>query len=262
MNKLKLGLFDSGIGGISVLARARSRLPSADFLYYADTLHVPYGTKTREEIIRYSDAAVGFLAEQGVSAVVVACNTATSMAIGFLRDKYKFPIIGMEPAVKPAAAAHHGERVLVCATPVTISGEKLHSLIEQTYAADDANDRPDLVGLPHLVELAENGIFDTATVCDYLRTVIDTSIPYTAVVLGCTHFGYFADSFRHLLGNVDLIDGTEGTVNRLISLLPEGAVEPTDDGEGNITFYKSGSPVTDAATLAFYDSLLARSCVL
>lgn len=258
MNNVKIGFFDSGIGGISVLSHARRRLPGADYLYYADTDHVPYGTKSREAIIRYSDAAVGFLAQQGVSAVVVACNTATSMAISHLREKYPFPIIGMEPAVKPAAAAHHGENILVCATPVTIAGEKLHTLIEHNYPSDA---HPDLVGLPGLVTFAENGIFDRETVCEYLATVIDRTKPYTAVVLGCTHFGYFRDSFRALLGGIDLIDGTQGTVSRLISVL-EQQNTAVPEGQGSTRFYQTGCPVDDPSTLAFYEELLTRSEIL
>ncbi len=258
MSNVKIGFFDSGIGGISVLSYARRRLPGADYLYYADTDHVPYGTKSREEIIRYSDTAVGFLAEQGVCAVVVACNTATSMAITYLREKYPFPIIGMEPAVKPAAAAHPREKILVCATPVTIAGEKLHTLIEHNYPSDDL---PDLVGLPGLVTFAENGIFDCETVCDYLSTVIDKTKNYSAVVLGCTHFGYFRDSFRELLGDVDLIDGTKGTVNRLISVLEQERISVPQE-QGSTHFYQTGRPVTDPSTLAYYDELLTRSEIL
>lgn len=256
MSNIKIGFFDSGIGGISVLSYAHRRLPGADYIYYADTDHVPYGTKSPEAILRYSDTAVGFLAEQGVSAVVVACNTATSMAINVLREKYPFPIVGMEPAVKPAAAAHPGTDILVCATPVTIAGEKLHNLIDNHCPSDD---RPDLAGLPGLVTFAENGIFDRDTVCEYLATVIDPAKNYSAVVLGCTHFGYFRDSFRALLGDVDLIDGTKGTVNRLLSVLEsENVVLPTD-GEGSIAFYQTGRPVTDPATLEFYSDLMKRS---
>lgn len=260
MNNTTIGFFDSGIGGISVLSYARRRLPHADFLYYADTDHVPYGTKSRADIIRYSDAAVNFLANRGVSAIVVACNTATSMAITTLREKYPLPIVGMEPAVKPAAALHPKQNILVCATPVTIAGEKLHTLIEHNYTSDAL---PDLVGLPGLVTFAEQGIFDRATVCAYLKTVIDTQKAYTAVVLGCTHFGYFRDSFRELLGDVDLIDGTQGTVNRLISVLSEHndlppAESPTK-GKGSITYFQTGRPVTDPATLDFYQTLLDRS---
>ncbi|MBQ4591183.1 MAG: glutamate racemase [Clostridia bacterium] len=256
MSRTKIGFFDSGIGGISVLSHARRRLPGADYLYYADTDHVPYGTKSRGEIIRYSDEAVGFLAEQGADAVVVACNTATSMAIGYLREKYPFPIVGMEPAVKPAAAAHQGEKILVCATPVTIAGEKLHTLIEHNYASDDL---PDLIGLPGLVTFAEQEIFDRGDVCKYLASVIDKERNYSAVVLGCTHFGYFSDSFRELLGDIDLIDGTKGTVNRLISVLESEHIPLPADEEGCMTFYQTGRPVTDPKTLAFFDRLLARA---
>ncbi len=256
MNNSKIGFFDSGIGGISVLAYARRCLPSADYIYYADTDHVPYGTKTREEIIQYSDAAVQFLADQGVSAVVVACNTATSMAIGFLREKYSFPIIGMEPAVKPAALTHPKEKILVCATPVTIAGEKLQNLIDHYYPAED---HPDLAGLPGLVAFAESGIFDRETVCRYLETVIDCRKNYSAVVLGCTHFGYFRDSFRELLGNVDMIDGTEGTVKRLTAVLEEAGIILSDATHGTTTFYQTGRAVSDAATLRYYDDLIRRS---
>ncbi len=255
MNTTKIGFFDSGIGGISVLSYARRRLPSAEFLYYADTDHVPYGTKSRDDIVRYSAAAVDFLVSRGASAVVVACNTATSMAIARLRETYRVPIVGMEPAVKPAAALYPGQSILVCATPVTIAGEKLHTLLEHNYTSDDL---PDLVGLPELVTFAERGIFDRETVCGYLETVIDRRKKYTAVVLGCTHFGYFRDSFRALLGDVDLIDGTKGTVNRLIAVLSERGGLP-DAGQGRTSYFRSGRPVTDPATLSFYESLRKRS---
>jgi len=256
MDKVKIGFFDSGIGGISVLAYARRRIPFADYLYYADTDHVPYGTKTREEIIQHSDSAVEFLVGQGVSAVVVACNTATSMAIGYLREKYSIPIVGMEPAVKPAAQTHQGENILVCATPVTIAGEKLQNLIDHYYSAEDY---PDLAGLPGLVTFAENGVFDCETVCRYLKTVIDCRKSYSAVVLGCTHFGYFRDSFRELLGNVDIIDGTEGTVNRLIAVLNENGITVPDNICGTTSFYQTGRLVSDAATLRCYENLIRRS---
>lgn len=258
MSNVRIGFFDSGIGGISVLSYARRRLPGADYIYYADTDHVPYGTKSAEDILRYSDAAVGFLAEQDVSAAVVACNTATSMAIAYLREKYPFPIVGMEPAVKPAAAAHPGAEILVCATPVTIAGKKLHTLIENNYPSDE---QPDLAGLPGLVTFAENGIFDCETVCGYLETVIDRTKNYAAVVLGCTHFGYFRDSFRELLGDVDLIDGTKGTVNRLISILEQNGIA-VPEGQGSTRFYQTGRPVDDPSTLAYYGELMARSEIL
>ena len=128
---MKIGIFDSGIGGLSVLHQAMITLPEADYIFYADVDNVPYGEKTRDEVRKLVDHAVGFLVEKGCQAVVLACNTATSAAISYLRDKYKLTIIGIEPAVKPAVehTLNCGKRVMVVSTPVTAKGEKLKKLI-------------------------------------------------------------------------------------------------------------------------------------
>ena len=110
---MNIAIFDSGIGGLSVLYQAKRMLPEAHFLYYADEDHVPYGEKTREQILTYTDEAVRFLLEQGADAIVLACNTATSVAAATLRDRYPLPIIGMEPAVKLALNQDDTHRVLV-----------------------------------------------------------------------------------------------------------------------------------------------------
>lgn len=254
--RLKIGFIDSGVGGISVMTRAKIGFESTDFIYYADTKNVPYGTKTREEIIRLSDSAVDFVTSKGADVIVVACNTITSMAIEYLRAKYPLPIIGMEPAVKPAITAHPSERILVCATPVTIAGEKLHNLIDKNCRGI----QPILAPTPRLVEFAENGIFDNETVCDYLASVIDMSVNYSAVVLGCTHFGYFTDSFKKLFPGADIADGSIGTVKRLHSVLNEHVcTASSDDGEGTTEYYSSGERVTDKKTLDFYETLAKRT---
>ncbi|MBE6542416.1 MAG: glutamate racemase [Ruminococcaceae bacterium] len=234
---------------------ARTRFPSADYIYYADSDHVPYGTKKREEITLYSDTAVDYLVSHGADAVVVACNTATSMAIDYLRAKYSVPIVGMEPAVKPASEIHSNEKILVCATPVTIAGEKLHNLIDKNY---NSATQPTLVATPDLVSFAENSVFDTETICNYLGTVIDKKESYAAVVLGCTHFGYFRDSFREFFGEIDIFDGTEGTVNRLFSLLCENNKYIESDGDGSITYVRSGRIVTEQDELTRFEELADR----
>ncbi len=253
--RTRIGFFDSGIGGISVMAAARRIMPGADYYYYADTDHVPYGTKTREDVIRYSSCAMDWMIGHEVDAIVIACNTATSMAAETLRRTYPIPIIGMEPAVKPAALRHPHEKVLVCATPLTIAGEKLHTLIDHSFT-DEV--QPDLIALPGLVELAERGEFDQADVVPYLEKTIDTTIPYAAIVLGCTHFTYFRDSFRTLFPEAELIDGTDGTVRRLISILTDNGRMPTDTTPGSITWSVSGHPLTDPARIAQYEMLAAR----
>ncbi len=250
---MKIGFFDSGIGGIYVMACARKKLPCADFIYYADTDHVPYGLKSREEIVAYSNEAMETLLRYGAEAVVIACNTATSMAAEYLRSRYDVPIIGMEPAVKPAARSHLNENVLVCATPLTITGEKLHTLIEETFA--ESSSKPTLIGLPMLVTYAEEGLFDTDTVCAYLEKEIIDPRQYAAVVLGCTHFPYFYDSFRAFFGkDVDLLDGTKGTVNRLCTVVSRLGYRESDY-EGSVSYIRSGRPVTDEAEIAFFKRL-------
>lgn len=256
-DRLKIGFFDSGVGGISVMACAKKHLPNADYIYYADTAHVPYGTKTREEIISYADCAVHYLTEAGADVVVVACNTATSMAIEYLRAKYLIPIIGMEPAVKPAATIHPNERVLVCATAVTIAGEKLHALIENTFAEGF---EPTLVALPELVTFAEAGEFDVGKITAYLSSEIDKCKKYAAVVLGCTHFTYFKDSFRDYLGDVDIIDGTLGTVRRIISVTQRiYATSEVQNGTPNTLYVRSGDIVSDKKSLDIFRSLERRA---
>lgn len=243
---MKIGIFDSGIGGITVLHQALLALPQARFLYYADADHVPYGEKTREEIVRYADEAVGFLARRGAVAVVVACNTATSAAIGFLRGKYRFPILGMEPAVKPAVQTCGDKWVMVVATPVTVRQDKLRNLLKRV----DRTHTVDLLALPGLVPLAERGEFDSPRVRQYLeRTFAPYDLSrYSVLVLGCTHFNYFKDTFARIFpSGVAQVDGCEGTVNNLVRVLRQTGL--SGPGEPGAEYYISGRAVTDAPTL-------------
>ena len=235
-----IGFLDSGAGGITVLSAAIRKLPPADYLFYADTDHVPYGIRTPEEVAEYTMEAVRFLTDRGAEAVVVACNTATSMAIRTLRGAFSLPIVGMEPAVKPAAVTHPYGRILVCATPLTIGGEKLHTLIDRNFRDMP---KPDLVPLPALVELAEEERFDEASVRGAIDQAVGAARSYDAVVLGCTHFIYFRDSFRRLFPGADIIDGNEGTVNRLADLVPF----PHTEGAPSVRFFESGRDVSEGS---------------
>ena len=127
---MKIAFFDSGIGGLSVLHHAMKVLPHEQFIFYADEDNVPYGTKTPEQVFTYVDQAFRFFMNQDVKAIVVACNTATSVAVRELRRRYKLPIIGMEPAAKKALDMDTGrDRILVIATPITVRGHKIKELI-------------------------------------------------------------------------------------------------------------------------------------
>ena len=193
---MKIGIYDSGIGGLSVLHRALKKMPEAEFIYYADTKHVPYGEKTREQIKGYVEEVLNFLIAKEVDAIVIACNTATSVATKEFRGEFAVPIVGMEPAVKRALKLYQDmqKRILVTATPVTIAGEKLHSLLEKV----DTEHEVDLAPLPKLVRFAEAGRFQDPEVDEYLKNSLQsyTLNQYAAVVLGCTHFNYFKQSFR------------------------------------------------------------------
>ncbi len=251
---MKIGFFDSGIGGISVLYHALKSLPQEEFLYYADGDHVPFGGKTREEICSYTYDGLKFLFDHGVDVAVVACNTATSAAIEYVRASFDKPILGMEPAVKPAVQHAAGKRVLVTATPFTIREERLHHLVRLV----DKEHLVTLKALPELVNFAERGEFDSPAVRDYfLKEFSDLDLEdYGELVLGCTHFTYFRKVLSSILGpDVELIDGNQGTVRHLVELVQD---LPTA-GHRSVRFFISGRPVTDEKTLKFYQALMDQA---
>ncbi|SNU07916.1 glutamate racemase [Lachnospiraceae bacterium] len=242
---MKIGIFDSGIGGVSVLNEAFHRLPDQDYIFYADVDHVPYGIKSSEQIIEYTDSITAFLIEQGVDAILIACNTATAVAADYLRSKYSVPIIGMEPAVKPAVEEAKEGRVLVMATPVTIRENKLHTLLERV----DTQHRVDLLPMPSLVRFAEDELFEGEEVDTYIEeqiAVFDKD-KYSELVLGCTHFNYFKPGLLKAFNNeIQLIDGNVGTVRHLAEVL---GIKENEAGDIDIeeinkrtTYLGSGRP--------------------
>ena len=232
---MKIGIFDSGIGGLSVLYEAMHLLPHEQFIYYADEKHVPYGEKTKEEIIGYVDEIIQFMIERDCKAIVIACNTATSAAVSIMRKKYHIPIIGMEPAVKKAVDLYGNQKVLVCATPITVKGKKMLDLVERV----DKDHLVDLVALPKLVRFAERLEFESEDVLAYLKEALSCFDfeEYGSLVLGSTHFNYFKDSFHKLLPQVHLLDGNLGTINYLIKNIE------LEDLESSVEYYYSGQRV-------------------
>lgn len=236
---MHIGFFDSGVGGITVLYEAMKLLPKEDYIYYADVMNVPYGNKSRDEVRTHIFEAVDFIIDKGVKALVIACNTATSAAIEDLRKKYCIPIIGMEPAVKPAVKMNENnhKRVLVTATAFTLKEEKLKNLISKL----DNERVVDLLPLPGLVEFAEKQEFTSAVVENYLVKELEKFdlTQYGTIVLGCTHFPFFKDGFRKILPpGVEIIDGNMGTVKNLKRILKENNL--LNDGSGQVVFYNSG----------------------
>ncbi|HTG69482.1 MAG TPA: glutamate racemase [Candidatus Udaeobacter sp.] len=238
---MRIGFFDSGIGGLTVLAEALRRLPDKDFLYMADTLHVPYGTKSKEDVKGYILEAVGTMMNEGIDALVVACNTATSIAITELRERYSLPIVGMEPAVKPAVEMNSatGKRVLVFATPLTLQLPKYYALVSRV---DDMG-IVDSLPLPELVHYCESLQFDKQIMNEYFRAKLagyDLN-DYGIIVLGCTHYPFYKDILRELLpAHIAIVDGNVGTVKRLSALLSRYGIAG-GGGSGNVQFMCTGN---------------------
>lgn len=203
-----IAVFDSGVGGISVLRELIKLLPEENYLYFGDSANAPYGKKTTEEVRQLTLAAAENLMEQNVKALVVACNTATAAAIGVLRERYPDAIIvGIEPALKVAADHFPGKRVGVMATPVTLREEKFHHQLDRFPDMEVSS-----IPISGLVELIEaGGSLDEAEAL--LRPQLDPYIgKLDAVVLGCTHYPFAAEAVSRILGaDTILLDGGPGT---------------------------------------------------
>jgi len=246
MNNQPIGVFDSGIGGLTVLKKLIEILPKEKYIYYADKDNVPYGTKPKEEVKKYIEEAVNFLLSKKVKAIVVACNTATSIAIKDLREKYTIPIIGIEPAAKPAVENRGEKRVLIMATPTTIKEEKLKFLLEKL----DATEYVDLVAMPKLVEFAEKEDFNSSEVTKYIKEqLIEYNLEqYSELVLGCTHFPLFKKVLAEIFPiDIQIIDGSQGVANRLKNILIQQ--EQLGNNKLEIEYYYSGRVVENKEKL-------------
>ena len=251
---MKIGIFDSGMGGLSLLHKAIKYLPGEDYIYYADIANVPYGSKTPEQIREFSSAAMDFMRKSDCKAVVVACNTATSVAIEHLRENYDLPILGIEPAVKPAVTHEGHKRVLVMATPVTVREAKLHLLISRLDATDDV----DLLAMPNLVSFAEREEFG-ADVEEYIKNQLgETDLTqYSDLVLGCTHFNNFKDTLSKIFPKeTAIIDGSRATIRHLDDILNAKGIR--GGGNGNVEYFVSGGVCAEKAFYEKAQRFLAR----
>ena len=225
-----IGVFDSGLGGISVLRHLLRVLPEEKFLYFGDSANAPYGTKTREEVRNLTFAALEKLMQRGIKAFVVACNTATSAAINELRAAYpELIIIGIEPALKLAADRFPGGAQGVMATPMTLREEKFSALMGRYEGSCRVYKLP----APGLVELIESGRADSPETDALLKALFDTCPePLDAVVLGCTHYPFAAEALSRVLGEkVALLDGGDGTARETRRRLAAAGLLRSGEGE-------------------------------
>lgn len=255
---MKIGFFDSGIGGLSVLKEALTILPNENYIYFGDTDNAPYGIKSKDEVKKLTFEAVKFLVDHHIKALVIACNTATSAAVRSLREVYSFPVIGMEPAIKPAVEKNGdwGKRVLTLATPLTLKEEKFQSLLSKF----DTEHIVDMLPAPKLVEFAEKFIFEGPEVESYLNDILPRDIEqYGTVVLGCTHFPLFKQVLTKVLPkNIDIIDGNRGTINHLYDILRERNLLNTGSKKGTVVYYQSGRQVKDCDLLEIYERIVSK----
>lgn len=244
-----IGVFDSGVGGISVLRHVRQALPDERLVYVADSGHVPYGEKSPEYIERRSLAIAQFLVAQGAEAIVIACNTATAAAAGALRSRYGIPIVGMEPAVKPAVAATRSGVVGVLATTGTLESARFAALLERYAGSVEIVTQ----GCPGLVEQVERGDltgYDT-------RVLIES---YTApllargadtLILGCTHYPFLAPLIAQVAGpDVMLVDTGEAVARQLRRRMESELPARAGQGRPDAEFYTSGDPVEASRIMA------------
>ena len=248
-----IAVFDSGVGGISVLRRLCRLMPEEDFIYFGDSANAPYGTKTKEEIFELTHDAVRMFLAGGAKAIVLACNTATSAAAKRLREMYSgVPIIGLEPALKPAALSAEHPSVLVLATPLTLREEKFALLMDRFK--DEAEIL--LQEAPDIVRYVENDMVESEELMEYLRELL---APYRkrkvdAVVLGCTHFPFCKRKILEALGGSPAVfDGAQGAAQQTRRLLENSSMLRDGSGrKGKIIFEDSDPEKTALEKKLFF----------
>jgi glutamate racemase len=235
-----IGMLDSGLGGLTVLKTAVRHLPHEDFIYLADFKHSPFGGRSKAELLQLLEGAVGQLLAQGVKALVLASNTATSAAAETLRARLAIPVLGLEPALKPAVESVPTGLILVLATELTLKEEKFNRLYESYRSRGGIV----LKSCPGLVELIDSGQAGLPVLDGYLDKLfagLERS-QVSAVVLGCTHYVLIREQIlRHFAPNVLCLDGNEGIVRQLAKVLHEKGLLAQDGNSGEVRLLSSDS---------------------
>ena len=239
-NNYPVGIFDSGVGGLSVLQHIRKALPSEQLYYVADSAHAPYGNKSDVEIQHRSTAIARFLLEKKIKALVVACNTATAAAIETLRNDFDIPIIGMEPAIKPAALMTQSGVVGILATTGTLASQKFAKLYQQ-YAADVKIISQACPGLVEKVEVADFTSSQTRLlVQQYVSSLLGQGAD--TLVLGCTHYPFLKSLIEEIAGeNISVIDTGGAVAKELMRQLEQAGILNLGSTLGDEYFWSSST---------------------
>ena len=243
MSKISpIGIFDSGVGGLSVLRAIHAQMPNENILYFGDQGHIPYGPRPMEQIRDFSEAITNFLLEQNAKIIVVACNTASAAALKYLREKFPdVKFVGMEPAVKPAAERTKTGRVGVLATPATFQGALYASVVER-FANGVELYQNTCNGLVQQIEQGNlNGDETRKILEDALHPMIEKNID--TVVLGCTHYPFVIPLIKEIVGgNVRVIDPAPSVAKQAQRLLEAGGMLNEFNSMGKINLFTSGNP--------------------
>ena len=236
-----IGVFDSGIGGLSVLKEIHQLLPHENLIYVGDSAHAPYGDRTAKYVRERSQSIAGFLLDQGVKAIVVACNTATAEAATQLRSTMDVPIIGLEPAIKPAAQLSKSGVIGVLATQRTIDSERLLGLTER-YAQDKKVLAQACPGLVEQVEACKLNDPETQASLElYIQPLLAQGTD--ALILGCTHYPFLLPAIRKIIGNdIRVLETGKPVAEQLKRILNQNNLENfEEDKNSTLTFYNSST---------------------
>lgn len=232
-----IGVFDSGVGGLSVFRELYALMPEQDYVYLSDAAHCPYGNKPVEYIIERAEAITRFLIGKGAEVVVIACNTATAAAVKYLREKYPIPFVGMEPAIKPAALISKTGVVGVLATANTFKGSLYHNTLEKFASDVEVIEK---VG-EGLVEFVEGGLTDGPEVEKVLHRYVDPMLESgaDAIVLGCTHYPFLESAIRKIAGDgINIINPAPAIALQTKRLLE--SIEGRKPSSSQYLFYSTG----------------------
>lgn len=234
-----IGVFDSGLGGISVLKELKKMMPNENYIYFGDSQFAPYGIKTKSEITERCKYICEFFMSKGVKAIIIACNTATSACVNVLRETYKIPIIGMEPALKVAAQGKENQHILVMATDFTLKEKKFEKLMSRYSEHNHIYKQP----CPKLVELVEHDqLDDNLCVKEQLKAYMKPyeGIKMDSIVLGCTHFVFYQNDIKKMIDeNTKIIDGNYGTSRHVKEILISQNNLQDAQHKGTIEIYNS-----------------------
>lgn len=240
MDARPIGVFDSGIGGLSVVRSLQHIAPAEELLYFADTAYFPYGPRPAAEVRKRAFAITAQLARRDVKMVVVACNTASAAALADLREAFPLPFVGIVPGVKPATASSRTGRVTILATPGTLDGELYGRVVDKFGASLTVSSVPG----EGLAEIVETGLVGTAEARQHIAALLTPEVEAGSdtVVLGCTHYHFLADDIRAVCPGVHIVDTSDAIARRVAQVLAESDASAAPGSVGCLRLIVSGDP--------------------